>query len=99
MDRMNARPLQMGGGLPGMGASAAYPAPAVPDGYRRVFRAGTTTAHYLDDLDDPALGTPAACGTEPVIGQSWKGPGSWGETQTLNRMHTCRRCVKAVEKA
>jgi hypothetical protein len=90
------RPVSMTGGLPGTSASARRPAPSVPDGYVRAFRRSTRTAHLVDELDDLGLGTPALCGTEPILGEGWKGHGSWGETQTLNAMPLCRRCEKRI---
>jgi hypothetical protein len=94
---MDSRPL-MASDLPGTTRSAAVDAPPVPEGYRRVFRRGAEVAHYLDVLDDPALGTPARCGSEPIIGEPWRGIVAWSEQQKLNRMKDCKRCVRHIRE-
>jgi hypothetical protein len=89
MDRMNARPLQMGGGLPGMGET--------PEGFQRLNLPWRKTAHLLGVLDSPNSVASAVCGIYPGMFGYWAGTGSQDEIEAVAEMPLCKRCVKILE--
>lgn len=62
----------------------------------RIFIAGDTIAHELDDLLSPNQPNSALCGRTPSWPDLWHGTGSQDEEERAHDLRLCAQCESAL---